>query len=80
MLIDEVFTCDSSRYWIKDTYQSRFLQGKEPQKYDKDVFRDYLSNNYTSKELYESPGKIHIPDSIFDKLGTVYKSFYDNFF
>ncbi|MDP6548039.1 MAG: phosphoribosylaminoimidazolesuccinocarboxamide synthase, partial [Candidatus Woesearchaeota archaeon] len=31
-LIDEIHTPDSSRFWIKDTYDKLFSEGKEPQK------------------------------------------------
>ena len=31
-LIDEVNTCDSSRYWLANTYDERFADGKEPEK------------------------------------------------
>merc|ERR1719491_323703 len=30
-LIDEVLTPDSSRYWLKDSYQERIAAGKEPE-------------------------------------------------
>ena len=31
-LIDEIHTPDSSRFWIKDSYEKLFSQGKEPEK------------------------------------------------
>ncbi len=42
ILIDEIHTCDSSRYWFADTYQERFNNSLEPDKYDKDVIRDWV--------------------------------------
>ena len=44
ILIDEVHTCDSSRYWNNDTYIERFHNGKEPEKLDKDAARDYVKS------------------------------------
>ena len=44
ILIDELHTCDSSRYWKKDTYQQRLSEGKEPEKLDKDCIRDYIKS------------------------------------
>ena len=32
ILIDELHTCDSSRYWKKDTYKERFSSREEPEK------------------------------------------------
>ena len=45
ILADELHTCDSSRYWMRDTYEERFSQGLEPEKMDKDVVRDYIKKN-----------------------------------
>jgi len=39
MLIDEVHTPDSSRYWIAKTYQERFKKGLEPENFDKEFLR-----------------------------------------
>ncbi|HLC60049.1 MAG TPA: phosphoribosylaminoimidazolesuccinocarboxamide synthase [Candidatus Nanoarchaeia archaeon] len=43
VLIDEVHTPDSSRFWIKDTYAELFSKGQEPQKLDKEYVRMWLS-------------------------------------
>ena len=45
VLIDEIHTPDSSRFWIKDTYEELFGKGQEPQKLDKEYVRMWLSNN-----------------------------------
>ena len=44
VLIDEVHTPDSSRFWVKDTYEGLFAKGKEPQKLDKEYVRQWLAN------------------------------------
>ncbi len=44
VLIDEIHTPDSSRFWIKDTYESRLKEGKDPQKLDKEYVRKYLAD------------------------------------
>ncbi len=44
VLIDEVHTPDSSRFWIRDTYTELFNKGQEPQKLDKEYVRQWLSN------------------------------------
>lgn len=38
-LIDEVHTPDSSRYWLKDSYEDRLSAGLEPENYDKEFLR-----------------------------------------
>lgn len=39
LLIDEIHTPDSSRYWLADTYESRFAAAQEPQSVDKEFVR-----------------------------------------
>ena len=42
LLIDEVHTPDSSRYWVADTYDERLGAGDEPESLDKEVVRRAL--------------------------------------
>ena len=42
MLMDEVNTPDSSRYWIADDYEKRFEKEEEPRKLDKEYVRTWL--------------------------------------
>ncbi|HNT77470.1 MAG TPA: phosphoribosylaminoimidazolesuccinocarboxamide synthase [Anaerolineae bacterium] len=39
MLIDEVHTPDSSRFWVADTYEARRAAGEEPDNFDKEFLR-----------------------------------------
>ena len=39
ILIDEIHTPDSSRYWLNDTYADRVSRGQEPEMIDKEFFR-----------------------------------------
>lgn len=60
VLIDEIHTPDSSRFWIKDTYGELFAKGQEPQKLDKEYIRQYLASRGFIGE-----GKIpEIPDDV----------------
>ena len=52
MLIDEIHTPDSSRFWIKKTYKERFRKGLEPQNFDKEFLRLwYAKRGYTGSGL-----------------------------
>jgi phosphoribosylaminoimidazole-succinocarboxamide synthase len=42
LLIDEVHTPDSSRYWVADNYEERLSAGEEPESLDKEVVRRAL--------------------------------------
>jgi phosphoribosylaminoimidazole-succinocarboxamide synthase len=39
VLIDEIHTPDSSRYWQRDSYDARLAAGEEPQYFDKEFLR-----------------------------------------
>jgi phosphoribosylaminoimidazole-succinocarboxamide synthase len=39
ILIDEVHTADSSRFWVADTYEQRIRDGMEPENFDKEFLR-----------------------------------------
>ena len=42
IVIDEIHTPDSSRFWIADSYQERLAAGQEPQSLDKEFVRSML--------------------------------------
>ncbi len=42
VLADEIHTPDSSRYWLVDSYQSRFDAGEPPESLDKDFLRGWV--------------------------------------
>ena len=47
IVIDEIHTPDSSRFWMMDTYAARFAAGQDPEPLDKDfVRRHYVANGY----------------------------------
>ena len=46
MIIDEIHTQDSSRFWIADTYTERFSKGEDPEILDKEIFRGWLMKTY----------------------------------
>jgi phosphoribosylaminoimidazole-succinocarboxamide synthase len=39
MIIDEVHTPDSSRFWLADSYEERTANGQEPENFDKEFLR-----------------------------------------
>ena len=44
ILIDEIHTCDSSRYWKKDSYLDNFNNNKPQNMLDKENIREWLMN------------------------------------
>lgn len=45
ILVDEILTPDSSRWWKKETYQERFEKGENPQSFDKEFLRLWYTKN-----------------------------------
>ncbi|NUN50984.1 MAG: phosphoribosylaminoimidazolesuccinocarboxamide synthase [Candidatus Brocadiae bacterium] len=68
MLVDEVLTPDSSRYWP----QSSWVPGRNPPSYDKQYLRDWLSASGWKKE----PPAPALPDDIVLKVREKYLEAY----
>ena len=61
MLIDEIHTPDSSRYWIAKTYDELMAAGQEPQNIDKEFLRLWFVDNcdpYNDEILPEAPKEL----------------------
>lgn len=72
LLIDEIHTCDSSRYWLKETYNERFLNKQEPEKFDKDIVREYINKKCNP---YKDPLP-PIPDELIMQTSLTYNKFH----
>ena len=58
LLIDEVHTPDSSRYWLASSYQERIAAGMEPENIDKEFLRLWFAKNcdpYNDEVLPDAP-------------------------
>ena len=58
VLIDEIHTPDSSRWWLVEGYQKRFDEGLEPENIDKELLRLWFKEHcdpYNDKELPLAP-------------------------
>lgn len=63
MLVDEIHTPDSSRYWLADTYETLFAEGKEPENIDKEFLRLWFKDNcdpYKDTDLPEAPVDLRV--------------------
>ncbi|KAK9994342.1 hypothetical protein SO802_024045 [Lithocarpus litseifolius] len=61
VLIDEVHTPDSSRYWIANSYNERFQNGLEPENVDKEFLRLWFKdhcNPYEDGVLPDAPADL----------------------
>jgi len=73
LLIDEVHTPDSSRFWKADTYAQRFEQGEEPENFDKEFVRlAYAEYGYRGDG--EPP---EMPDDLWVSASQRYMAIYE---
>jgi phosphoribosylaminoimidazole-succinocarboxamide synthase len=74
VLIDEVHTPDSSRYWLKESYEERVSKGEEPDSIDKEFFRLWFRRHcdpYKDKVLPKAP------DDLVAELSSRYLQLYE---
>ncbi len=73
IVIDEIHTPDSSRFWIKDTYEQLFSQGKEPENFDKEFLRIWFKEQgYTGEG--EPP---QMPEDFIMQVSQRYQDVYE---
>ncbi|WP_419420952.1 phosphoribosylaminoimidazolesuccinocarboxamide synthase [Legionella sp. D16C41] len=61
IVIDEIHTPDSSRYWLADSYEQRLAEGKEPENIDKEFLRLWFAKNcdpYNDEQLPQAPTEL----------------------
>lgn len=69
MLIDEVHTPDSSRYWKADSYETRMAAGQNPEGLDKETVRRWLAEHG-----YTGEGPIPVVDpGVIDQVSLAYQ-------
>jgi phosphoribosylaminoimidazole-succinocarboxamide synthase len=73
ILIDEVHTPDSSRWWVADTFDARLAAGSEPESLDKEVVRRAFA------ELgYKGDGPVPaLPDEVWSQTSARYVDAYE---
>jgi phosphoribosylaminoimidazole-succinocarboxamide synthase len=69
LLIDEIHTPDSSRYWLADSYAERVAAGKEPDMIDKEFFRLWFRERCDPYKDAELPTP---PDELIAELASRY--------
>jgi phosphoribosylaminoimidazole-succinocarboxamide synthase len=75
LLIDEILTPDSSRYFILDAYQSNFENGQEPEQLSKEFVRQWLiENNYMGRVGDMMP---EMSDSKVEEISSRYINLYE---
>ncbi|KAL2244506.1 UNVERIFIED_CONTAM: Phosphoribosylaminoimidazole-succinocarboxamide synthase, chloroplastic [Sesamum indicum] len=74
LLIDEVHTPDSSRYWVAHSYEERFQKGLEPENIDKEFLRLWFKDHCNPYEDEVLPAA---PDELVSELAWRYILLYE---
>lgn len=74
ILMDELHTPDSSRFWKADTYETRIKKGLEPENFDKEFLRLF----YVEKFNYRGDGPAPaMPEELAQRLSERYIKVYE---
>jgi phosphoribosylaminoimidazole-succinocarboxamide synthase len=78
VLMDEVLTPDSSRYWPVEAYEQSFKAGVNPPSYDKQFLRDWLETaQVQGKRWSKSPPAPHLPQEVIAQTAAKYQEAWD---
>ena len=74
VLMDEVLTPDSSRYWPVEGYDEAFRAGRNPPSYDKQFVRDWLEQVRTNGKPWDkTPPAPRLPQDVVEKTAAKYR-------
>jgi phosphoribosylaminoimidazole-succinocarboxamide synthase len=74
VLMDEVLTPDSSRYWPVEGYQDAFAKGENPPSYDKQFVRDWLESVKVDGHPWDkTPPAPRLPKQVIEKTADKYR-------
>ncbi len=74
VLMDEVLTPDSSRYWPVEGYEEAFRKGENPPSYDKQFVRDWLEQvRINGKPWDKTPPAPRLPQDVIEKTAVKYR-------
>lgn len=74
MLVDEIHTPDSSRYWVADSYAERHAAGQEPENIDKEFLRLWFVEN---SDPYNDPELPAAPEDLVVELSARYQQLFE---
>ncbi len=74
VLMDEVLTPDSSRYWPVEGYEAALAAGVNPPSYDKQFVRDWLEQAQVNGRLWDkAPPSPRLPQAVIEKTAGKYR-------
>lgn len=78
VLMDEVLTPDSSRYWPVEGYEKALQDGSNPPSFDKQFLRDWLEQvRINGKPWGKTPPAPHLPREVIENTAAKYQEALD---
>lgn len=74
ILVDEIHTPDSSRYWLAESYPERFMKQQEPENIDKEFLRLWFAEHC---DPYQDAVLPKAPDDLIITLSSRYIQLYE---
>jgi phosphoribosylaminoimidazole-succinocarboxamide synthase len=74
IVVDEIHTPDSSRYWLANSYEERLGQGQEPDNIDKEFLRLWFAKNC---DPYKDENLPRAPQDLVEALAARYIHLYE---
>ena len=74
MLIDEIHTPDSSRYWQRGSYEARMAAGQEPEYFDKEFLRLWFKEHC---DPYKDAALPPAPEELVEEMSRRYIQMYE---
>jgi phosphoribosylaminoimidazole-succinocarboxamide synthase len=74
VLMDEVLTPDSSRYWPVEGYEEALREGRNPPSYDKQYLRDWLEQvRVNGRPWDKTPPAPRLPQEVVERTAAKYR-------
>ncbi|WP_137895223.1 phosphoribosylaminoimidazolesuccinocarboxamide synthase [Ramlibacter sp. 2FC] len=74
VLMDEVLTPDSSRYWPQESYDQSYAEGSNPPSYDKQFLRDWLEQAQVGGKPWDKTAPApRLPREVIEKTAAKYR-------
>jgi phosphoribosylaminoimidazole-succinocarboxamide synthase len=78
VLMDEVLTPDSSRYWPLEDYEEAYARGVNPPSFDKQYLRDWLEQvRINGKPWDKTPPAPRLPQEVVERTAAKYREALD---
>ena len=77
VVIDEIHTPDSSRFWFEESYETRFAAGEDPESFDKEFVREWLTSPASGWDRASGEAPPPLPAEVVERTRAKYVDAYE---